>query len=312
MTDEDYEALAMLEFMDSVTYADYLSGLINDLWECYDTLEANDEELLWSGYVFCDSEFEIDYDDYLFPDYDDEYGYEDDMDQYDGWNEADTWELEERLYCMVYAMEMGSSGDECWEDDFSDYDMESGHYDQWGEFDSEFEEDESMFYLEEYFGSWTATNWAQFMAGQNMAWLQDKSATPSEDMYFAFTYLFGLANPSEHHACHSDGTHDDHDHEGELPEGVTEDDIADALAEEGIDTDDLSLGRMLQAPTEEEWHDEFGVMYDLDTEACQDSIAAAENLAFTYMGFNYDFASHPILTAGCTGSTDLSAGCLAA
>lgn len=237
------------------------------------------------------------------------------MDQYDGWNEADTWELEERLYCMVYAMEMGSSGDECWEDDFSDYDMESGHYDQWGEFDSEFEEDESMFYLEEYFGSWTASNWAQFMAGQNMAWLQDANATPSEDMYFAFTYLFGLANPSEHHECHSTGTHDDHDHEGhddELPEGVTEDDIAAALEEEGIDTDDLDFGRMLQAPTEEEWHDEFGVMYDLDTEACQDAIAYAEELAFNYMGFNYDFTGHPILTAGCTGSTDVSSGCLAA
>merc|ERR550537_1633932 len=128
-----------MEFMESTTYSDYLSGFINDLWECYDTLEDNDEDWMWSGYVFCDSEFEFDFDDYLFPDYDDEYGYEDDMDQYDGWNEADTWELEERLYCMVYAMEMGSSGDECWEDDFSDYDMESGHYDQWGEFDSEFE-----------------------------------------------------------------------------------------------------------------------------------------------------------------------------
>lgn len=47
MTDEEYEALAMLEFMDSVTYSDWLSGLITDLWSCYDTLEANDEDWMW-------------------------------------------------------------------------------------------------------------------------------------------------------------------------------------------------------------------------------------------------------------------------
>jgi len=230
---------------------------------------------MWQGYVFCDSEFEISYDDYLFADYDESEfaGYEDDMDNYDGWSTADDWELEERFYCMMYAMEMGSAGDECWEDDFSDYDYEHGHYDQWGEYDKEFEEDESTFYLEEYFGSWTAANWAQFMAGQDMGWLQNANDTPSEDMYFAFTYLFGLANPSEHPECHSDGTHDDHeghDHGDELPEA----DIEEALGD--VDTDDLSLGRMLQAQTEQEWHDEFGIMYNLATEACQDAIALAE------------------------------------
>lgn len=47
MTDEEYEALAMMEFMESVTYNDYLSGFINDLWECYDTLEDNDEDWMW-------------------------------------------------------------------------------------------------------------------------------------------------------------------------------------------------------------------------------------------------------------------------
>jgi len=87
------------------------------------------------------------------------------MDAYDGWDTADDWELEERLYCMVYAMmEEGNSGDECWEDDFTDYHMAGGHYDQWGEFDEQFEEDESLFYLEEYFGAWTADDWSRFIS----------------------------------------------------------------------------------------------------------------------------------------------------
>lgn len=146
-----------------------------------------------------------------------------------------------------------------------------------------------------------------------MAWLDENSTEgPSEDVYFAFTYLIGTANPAAHIECHSDGSnHAGHDHGDELPEGVTEEDIASALEDEGIDTS--AFGRRLQSMTEEEWHDEFGVNYNLDTEACQDAIAFAEELAFNYMGFQIDFnKNHPILSARCTGAADFSTGCEAA
>lgn len=147
-------------------------------------------------------------------------------------------------------------------------------------------------------------------------------AKPSQEMYMAFTYLSGLANPSEHTACHGEDEEDDHeghDH-GDMDgmmDDLTDEDAAAIVSE--VDTTTVVGGGDVPAVTrrmlamsadEQKWDDEFGSHYKLDTPACQDAITAAELMIFTYMGFSYDFAGHPILKNACpAGALDVSPAC---
>lgn len=165
MSWEAWEAEMLASFNGPVTMAAVTAQTIKDVWQCYDSLEANMEDTMGEGYVYCD---------YMFPDAEIMYFDEEDEADYAMWNDEmggmdwqaagmDLWELEMRFNCLLWNEDPTF---DCFGEDahFEDFDMEHEHYDQWGDYDEEFEKDETWNYLEVHYGPWTENDWKRFMA----------------------------------------------------------------------------------------------------------------------------------------------------
>jgi len=344
---DDYLAWAATETGDLVTGSEIDSGAITNLWDCYDALEANGEDHM-AGYALCENTFDYDMDWLWESDGDDEWWNE--MEEDDWWMEGDDedwgdddWDaMDDKFWEMIFfgEDEDWESGD--WEDD-GWHDMEEkAMYEAWGEFDSYWEEDASMYYLDEYFDSQNGMNgmaqddWAMYFMGMDSSWLKDGevgSGDVSDEHYFGLAYLAGTTNPHNFpnecggewdedaidHSGHDHGDDLNVDLDGELSEEdgealvavLTEGLSADVSTE--VETDGTTSRRALQAGMDAdmmEWREHHGAgMAAIDSAACQDAIAAAELDAFNFLGFKLDYTNDPILAASCAGETDTSEKC---